>query len=74
MPYTDVKCTTLLTTAQKAEAANYKITGYSAVSPTTTAIKSFLAAGKPVIVAGPVSYGFMYLASNAVLSTFVGSS
>ncbi len=74
MPYTDLKCTTLPTTAQKTAAAAYKITSYSTVALTTDAIKSFLAAGKPVVVAGPVSNGFMNLTSNQVLSTFVGSS
>lgn len=74
MPYTDVKCTTLPTTAQKTEAATYKIVSYSTVARTTAAIKGFLAAGKPVIVAGSVNNAFMYLANNAVLSTFSGSS
>lgn len=74
MPYTDVKCTTLPTTAQKTAAAAYKITGYSTVTLTTTAIKSFLAAGKPVIVGGPVNSAFMYLANNQVLGAFTGSS
>jgi len=74
MPYTDVSCTLLPTTAQKTEAALYKISGYSTVARTTTAIKSFLAAGKVVIVAGPVSNGFMYLTSGTVLTTFDGTS
>lgn len=74
MPYTDVKCTTMPTTAQKAAAANYKIASYSTVTISTSAIKSFLAAGKPVIVAGSVNNAFMYLGNNQVLSTFTGSS
>lgn len=74
MPYTDVSCTLLPTTAQKTAAVPYKITSYSTVTRTTAAIKSFLAAGKPVIVAGPVSSGYMNLASGAVLTTFDGSS
>jgi C1A family cysteine protease len=74
MPYTDVSCTLLPTTAQKTAAAAYKIASYSTVNRTTADIKSFLAAGKPVIVAGPVSSGFMYLTSGAVLTTFVGNS
>lgn len=74
MPYTDVSCTTKPTTAQKADAANYKIASYSTVTRNTATIKSFLAAGKPVIVAGPVNSAYMYLASGAVLSTFSGSS
>jgi C1A family cysteine protease len=74
MPYTDVSCTTLPTTAQKTLAANYKIASYSTVTRTTAAIKAQLAAGKPVIVAGPVNSAFEYLANGAVLSTFSGSS
>jgi C1A family cysteine protease len=74
MPYTDLSCSLLPTTAQKTEAALYKISGYSSVSRTTTAIKSFLAAGKPVIVAGPVNSAYMYLTSGTVLKSFVGSS
>ncbi len=74
MPYTDVSCTTMPTTAQKTAAATYKIASYSTVARTTDAIKGFLAAGKPVIVAGSVNNAFMYLANGAVLSTFTGSS
>lgn len=74
MPYTDVSCTLLPTTAQKTEAALYKISGYGTVTRTTDVIKSFLVAGKPVIVAGPVNNAFMSLVSGAVLTTFDGSS
>jgi len=74
MPYTDVSCTLLPTTVQKTEAALYKISSYSTVARTTADMKSFLTAGKIIIVAGPVSNGFMYLASGAVLSTFDGTS
>lgn len=74
MPYTDISCTTMPTTAQKTAAAAYKIAGYSTVTLTTDAIKAQLAAGKPVVVAGPVSNGFMNLTNNQVLSTFVGGS
>ncbi len=74
MPYTDVSCTTMPNATQLADAALYKIASYSTVTRTTAAIKAQLAAGKPVVVAGPVSNGFMYLANGAVLTTFVGSS
>jgi len=74
MPYTDVDCKLLPTTTQKTAAAAYKIAGYSTVARTTADIKAFLTAGKAVIVAGPVSSGYMNLASGAVLSTFDGSS
>lgn len=74
MPYTDVSCSTYPNTTQKTDAAKYKIASYSTVSRTTSAIKAQLAAGNPVIVAGPVNYAFEYLANGAVLSTFSGSS
>lgn len=74
MPYTDGTCSTYPTTAQKTDAANYKIAGYSTVTRTTAAIKAQLAAGNPVIVAGQVNSAFQYLANGAVLSTFSGSS
>jgi len=74
MPYTDVSWTLLPTTAQKAEAALYKISGYSTVARTTADMKSFLAAGKVIIVAGSVNNAFMYLTSGSVLTTFDGTS
>jgi C1A family cysteine protease len=74
MPYTDVSCTTMPTTAQKSAAAAYKIASYSTVTLTTAAIKSFLAAGHPVIVGGPVNSAFMYLTNNQVLGAFTGNS
>ncbi len=74
MPYTDVSCSTLPTTAQKADAALYKIASYSTVTRSQSAIKTQLNAGKPVIVAGPVNSAYQYLANGAVLSTFSGSS
>jgi C1A family cysteine protease len=72
MPYTDVDCSLLPTTAQKTEAANYKIAGYSTVAITPAAFKSFLATGKPIIVAGSVNSDFVNLASGAVLTTMKG--
>lgn len=74
MPYTDVACKTLPTKAQKTEAANYKIVKYSTTTITTEAIKGFLASGKAVIVAGPVSNDFMNLGKDQVLTTFNGRS
>ncbi len=62
------------TTAQDADAQIYWTNSYGAVTRTTAAIKAQLNAGFPVIVAGNVNNAFMYLASGAVLSTFVGSS
>jgi len=74
MPYTDFSCSTKPNTTQKTDATGYKITSYSTVSRTTSAIKAQLSAGNPVIVAGSVNNAFMYLGNNAVLSTFSGSS
>jgi len=74
MPYTDVSCSTYPNSTQKADAAYYKISSYSTVSRTTSAIKAQLAAGNPVIVAGQVNNAFMYLTANQILSTFSGSS
>lgn len=74
MPYTDYSCSTYPNSTQKADAAYYKISSYSTVSRTTSAIKAQLAAGNPVIVAGQVNNAFMYLTANQILSTFSGSS
>jgi C1A family cysteine protease len=75
MPYSDVNgCDLYPTTAQKATAAAYKITSYSRVSITSTAIKAALVAGKPVVVGGPVNRAFMYLSGTTVLKSFTGSS
>lgn len=75
MPYSDANgCSTQPTAAQRTTAAAYKIAGYSRVSITSTAIKTQLAAGKPVIVAGPVNNAFMYLSGSTVLGRFTGSS
>lgn len=74
MPYTDGTCSTMPNSTQKAQAANYKISSYSRISITTSNIKSFLAAGKPVIVAGRVNSAYMYLGNGTVLKSFTGSS
>lgn len=74
MPYTDVSCSTMPNTTQKTEAAKYKISSYSRITITTANIKSFLAAGKPVIVAGNVNSAYMNLGNGTVLKSFTGSS
>lgn len=71
---TSSDCSVPPTPAEIANAALHKAASYSTVSRTTAAIKSFLAAGKPIIVAGPVNNAFMYLSSGGVLSTFSGST
>lgn len=71
MPYTDVDCDTYPNATQQQEAANYKISRYARVNVTINSIKDKLAAGKPVIVGGPVYYQFMKLRYNEVqTSTF----
>lgn len=75
MPYSDANgCSLVPTTQQAATALTYKTSGYSRVSITSTAIKAQLAAGKCVVVAGPVNSAFMYLAANTILKSFTGRS
>lgn len=75
MPYSSTNgCSLVPTAAQNTTAATYKITSYSRVSLTSTAIKAQLALGKPVIVAGPVNSAFEYLSGTTVLGRFTGSS
>lgn len=74
MPYVDGNCSVVANAAQNSAALSYVITGYSTVAINATTIKSFLASGKAVIVAGPVNSAFEYLASGAVLTTFKGRS
>jgi C1A family cysteine protease len=74
LPYSSTNgCDASLATPFDSYAANYKIAGYSTVSLTMDAIKDQLAAGKAVIVAGPVDRNFMRLASGAVLTKRRGS-
>lgn len=70
MPYTDVNCSTMPNSDQLAEAANYKISSYARVNLTVNDIKTQLAAGKAVVVAGPVNKAYMYLGNNVVLNNF----
>lgn len=74
MPPVAGNCTTLPNATQNAEAAQFKISGYGTVRITTSAIKSALQAGKPVVTAGPVNSAFRYLASGAVLGSYTSAS
>jgi C1A family cysteine protease len=74
MPYTDSGCSLMPTAEQEANAATYKVTSYSRVSITSTAIKAALVSGKPVIVGGPVNRAFMYLKGTTVLTTYIGTT
>jgi len=72
MPYTDVDCDDMPTSSQLAEAANYKISSYATVAITETALKTQLAAGKILVVAGSVYSQFMYLGYDQVITTYKG--
>jgi C1A family cysteine protease len=74
MPYVDGACYTMPNTAQKTEAANYKITSYSRITINTSTIKTFLANHTPVVVAGPVNMAFELLGNGQVLGKFSGRS
>jgi C1A family cysteine protease len=74
MPYTDVSCSTYPNTTQRNDAANHKIYTYGTVSKNVTAIKTQLAYGKPVVVAGSVYYEYMYLGYNQIITGASGSS
>lgn len=74
MPYTNGDCSTKPSNIQKMDAAKYKIKGYGKATLTASFLKAQIAAGKPVIVGGPVNSAFMRLAPDAVLGTFVKPS
>lgn len=67
MPYTDYSCSTYPNSTQKADAANYKISGYSAISRTASNFKAYLNAGRVIIVAGSVDQNYMNLGYNQIL-------
>ncbi|NVO11863.1 MAG: C1 family peptidase [Bacteroidales bacterium] len=69
---TNPDCAVPPTLTQIANAAQHRINGYSTVPITTAAIKSIIASGRPVIVAGSVNNAFLYYTSG-VLTTFSGS-
>lgn len=70
MPYTDEGCSTMPNTAQKADASEYKSSGFSRIPITSEAIKAHLYAGHPVVVGGPVNQDFM---DGDLLTTFDGA-
>lgn len=72
MPYTDEDCDTYPNATQTANAANYKINSYATVPITADAIKTQLAAGKIVVVAGSVYKQFMYLGYDEIITTAKG--
>lgn len=75
MPYSSTNgCSTMPNAQQQQEAAANKIASYTRVSLTATAIKTQLANGKAVVVAGPVYSSFMYLGNNQIQTTVKGKS
>ncbi len=74
MPYTDYECYTQPNASQKAKAANYKISTYKRVSIDVASMKAQLAAGKIIVVAGPVNSAYENLGYNRKLTSFSGYS
>jgi C1A family cysteine protease len=73
MPYSSTNgCSTMPNTTQQQQAASNKITGYSRVTVDATSIKTQLANGKAVVVAGPVYGGFMNLGNGQIQTTAKG--
>jgi len=66
MPYTDVSCDLYPNTYQAQQAINYKISSYTRLSVSLDAFKDQLAAGKPIVVGGPVYRDFYYLGYNEI--------
>ncbi|PKQ64942.1 hypothetical protein BZG02_03595 [Labilibaculum filiforme] len=61
MPYTDVSCDTYPNNYQASQAAKHKATSYRRVPKNLNSFKDQLAAGKPIVVGGPVYSQFYYL-------------
>ncbi|MDE5421167.1 C1 family peptidase [Ancylomarina sp. DW003] len=61
MPYTDVSCDLYPNNNQAALAANYKISNYNRLAIDKDTFKDQLAAGKPIVVGGPIYYQFYYM-------------
>lgn len=74
MPYTDVDCDDMPNSTQLAEAANYKISSYATVPITVTDIKTQLAAGKILVVAGSVYNQYMNIGYDEVITSGRGRS
>lgn len=74
MPYTDVDCDTYPNNYQASQAANYKIGSYTRLSITVDAFKDQLAAGNPIVVAGPVYSQFYSLGDGDVQTKARGRS
>jgi Cysteine protease len=69
MPYTDVSCDLYPNTFQLQQAANYKVASYTRLSINLDAFKDQLAAGKPIVVGGPVYRQFYYLGYDEIQTT-----
>ena len=75
MPFSDLNgCSLMPTAAQDAEAANFKIGGYSKlVSSDLTAIKTMIASNHPVIFNVTVDDGFIAAKTDFTWSSYSGS-
>lgn len=72
MPYYSNNCYTQPNSSQVQEASNYKISGYQRVSINSNSIRSQIAYGRPVVVAGRVDSYFQNLGYNRILTTVTG--
>lgn len=71
MPYSSANgCSLQPTAAQKANAANYAITGYATVNPITNDLKNQLLLNRAVIVCGPVDTDFQNLAAGQIYTHY----
>jgi C1A family cysteine protease len=75
MPYSPYGCTTLPTTTQTAEAANYKITAYSKIiNSDQTAIKTMIAGKHPVIASFTIDQSFYNASPGFIWKSLTGNS
>ncbi|NJO90193.1 MAG: C1 family peptidase [Chloroflexia bacterium] len=73
MPYQSGYCYTQPNSSQRQNAANYKISGAYRVNINYSSIRSQIAAGRPVVVAGRVDNAFQNLGYNRILNYVSGS-
>ncbi len=73
MPYQSGYCYTQPNSSQRQNASYYKISGAYRVNINYSSIRSQIAAGHPVVVAGRVDYAFQNLGYNRILNYVSGS-
>jgi C1A family cysteine protease len=75
MPYSPYGCATLPTTAQKTEAANFKIASYSKIiNADQTAIKTMISSKHPVIASFTIDPSFYSATSGFIWKSLTGNS